>query len=180
MQDEQIIELYFLRNEQAIVETDKKYGNDCMRVSYNILNDRRDAEECVNDTYLRTWQSIPPTRPNSLRAFLCRIVRGLSISRFRELHRQKRNRDLEISMEEISYCIPAPEDNVHELSALISNFLEGEERLDRLLFMGRYFHGIPVKELARRSGMTPNGVSSRLHRCRDRLRTYLQERGYSI
>ena len=180
MQDQDIIALYFARNQQAITETDKKYGGDCMRVSYNILNNRQDAEECVNDTYLHTWRTIPPTRPSSLRAFLCRIVRNLSLSRFRDLHRQKRNRDLEVSLEEISYCIPAPADNADELAAHISDFLETEERLDRLLFMGRYFHGISVKELALRCGMTPNGVSARLYRCRERLRVYLQERGYSI
>ena len=180
MQDQEIIDLYFLRNQQAIAETDKKYGADCMRVSYNILNNRQDAEECVNDTYLRTWHSIPPTRPNSLRAFLCRIARNLSLSRFRDLHRQKRNRDLEISMDEVDHCIPAPEDNAHELAAHISDFLEGEGKIDRLLFMGRYFHGISVSELAQRSQMTPNSVSARLYRCRDRLRTYLQERGYNV
>ena len=83
-------------------------------------------------------------------------------------------------MEELAYCIAAPEDNSPELSAHISDFLEGEERLDRLLFMGRYFHGISVTELAGRSGMTPNSVSARLYRCRERLRTYLSQRGYHV
>ena len=180
MQDQDIIDLYFARNEQAIVETDKKYGADCMRVSFNILRNRQDTEECVNDTYLRVWHIIPPQRPDSLRAFLCRITRNLSLSRFRDLHRQKRNKDLEVAMDELSYCIAAPEDHIHELSALISDFLDGQERLDRLLFVGRYFHGISVTELAHRSRMTPNSVSVRLYRCRDRLRAFLTERGYGV
>ena len=180
MQDHEIIDLYFARNEQAITETDKKYGADCMRVCHNILCNLQDAEECVNDTYLHTWRAIPPTRPNSLRAFLCRIARNLSLSRVRDLHRQKRNRDLEISMDEVAYCIPAPEDNLYELSAHLSDFLEKEGKIDRLLFMGRYFHGISVSELAKRSDMAPNAVSARLYRCRDRLRAYLWERGYEV
>lgn len=180
MQDNQIIDLYFARNEQAIVETDKKYGQTCMRLSYNILHSRPDAEECVNDTYLRVWQTIPPQRPNCFAAFICRIARNLSLSRFRDLHRQKRNRDLEVAMEELEHCIAAPEDRVEELSAHISDFLEKQEKLDRLLFMGRYFHAMPVKELAEKCGMTPNNVSARLYRLREKLRACLQERGYDV
>ena len=180
MQDNQIIDLYFARNEQAITETDKKYGATCMGLSYNILHSRPDAEECVNDTYLRVWQSIPPQRPNSFVAFLCKIVRNLSLSRFRDLHRQKRNRDMEVAMEELENVIAAPEDNIDKLTSHISDFLECQEKLDRLLFMGRYFHAMPVKDLAKRTGMTPNNVSARLYRTREKLRAYLLERGYSI
>lgn len=178
MQDQQIIDLYFARNEQAIVETDRQYGAACMRISLNILNSRSDAEECVNDTYLGVWNSIPPERPTRLGAFVCRITRNLSIKRFRDLHRQRRNRDLELAMDELSEIAAPPEDRTSELSADISDFLERQDKLDRQLFMGRYFHLCSVKELAEKCGLTANAVSVRLHRTRERLRAYLLERGY--
>lgn len=180
MQDNQIVDLYFARDEQAIAETDKKYGKTCMQLSYNILGSRPDAEECVNDTYLRTWQSIPPERPHSLGAFVCRIVRNISLTRFRDLHRQKRNRDLLVALDELEACVVAPEDNIQELSAYISDFLDKQEKIDRLLFMGRYFHGCSVKKIAQYSGMTPGQVSTKLYRLRERLRVYLAERGYNV
>ncbi len=178
MEDQQIIDLYFARNEQAIMETDKQYGAACMRISMNILNSRSDAEECVNDTYLGVWNSIPPQRPLKLGAFVCRIARNLSVKRFRDLHRQKRNRDLEVAMEDLAAIAAPPEDRSAELAQDISNFLAKLDKLDRLLFMGRYFHLCSVKELAKRSGMTENHVSVRLHRTREKLRAYLLERGY--
>ena len=104
MNDQDIIALYFDRNEQAIAETDKSYGKACMQVSMNILQNRPDAEECVNDTYLKTWNAIPPTRPNSLCAFVCRIARNLSLSRLRDLRRQKRNQELTLSLDELEAC----------------------------------------------------------------------------
>lgn len=180
MQDHQIIDLYFARDEQAIVETDRRYGAACMRISLNILNSRPDAEECVNDTYLSVWNSIPPQRPTHFGAFVCRIARNFSIKRFRDLHRQKRNRDLELTLDELENCIVLPEDRSAELAELISDFLERQDKIDRLLFMGRYFHACSVKELAERCGMTANAVSARLHRTREKLRIYLQERGYSV
>ncbi len=178
MNDQQIIELYFDRDEQAIVETDKQYGAACMRISLNILNSRPDAEECVSDTYLGVWNRIPPERPTSFGAYICGIARNLSIKRFRDLHRQKRNRDLEVAMEDLAAVAAPPEDRAVELARDISDFLEKQEKLDRLLFMGRYFHLCSVKELAEKSGMLPNTVSMRLHRTREKLRVYLLERGY--
>ena len=108
MKDQQIIDLYFARDEQAIVETDKEYGAACMRISLNILNSRPDAEECVSDTYLGVWNSIPPQRPAHFGAFVCRIARNLSLKRFRDLHRQRRNRDLEVAMEDLA-AVAAPQ-----------------------------------------------------------------------
>ncbi|MBQ9781378.1 MAG: sigma-70 family RNA polymerase sigma factor [Clostridia bacterium] len=180
MQDHEIIELYFARNEQAIVETDKQYGAACMRVSLNILNSRLDAEECVSDTYLKAWNSIPPRRPNVLKAFLCRITRNLSLTRYRQLHRAGYNKDLEVSFDELEACIPMPEEHSSYLAGYISDFLKKENKQDRLLFMGRYFHACSTKELANLVGMTESNVNVRLHRTRERLRTYLMERGYSL
>lgn len=180
MEDQRIIELYFARDEQAIAETAKSYGKDCMQVSMNILHSRPDAEECVNDTYLRAWNSIPPTRPNILKVFLCKIIRNLSLNRLRDLHRLGRDRDLMVSFHELETCLALPEENGGELSGLLSDFLKTQDRVDRLLFMGRYWHGISVADLAARMGMKPNTVTVKLKRTRERLRDYLSERGYSV
>ena len=180
MQDHEIIELYFARNEQAISETDRKYGATCMRLSMNILNSRPDAEECVNDTYLSVWNSIPPQRPSYFKAFICRIARNVSLKRYRYLHSQCRDAHLTVMLDELDQCAALPEGNTAGLGEVISDFLEEQEQINRLLFMGRYFHGCTVKDLARRCGMTVNAVSVRLHRVGDELRDYQEERGYSL
>ena len=171
--DGEIVELYFARNEQAIAETDKKYGKVCMQVSMNIVESRPDG-------YLKTWHSIPPTRPASLCAFVCRIVRNLSINRLRDMKAERRNRDLTLSLEELESCISVDESHADILPGLISSFLEGLEEIDRKLFMGRYFHATPVKDLAKTYDMTPNAVSLRLHKTREKLRLHLEEGGYTV
>ena len=178
--DGEIVELYFARDEQAIAETDKKYGKVCMQVSMNIVASRPDAEECVNDGYLKTWNAIPPARPQSLCAFVCRIVRNLSINRLRDMRAERRNRDLTLSLEELESCISVDESRADILPGLISAFLEGLDETDRKLFMGRYFHASPVKSLAETYGMTPNAVSIRLFKIREGLRLHLEEGGYTV
>ena len=178
--DAEIVELYFARNEAAIRETQIKYGKVCMQVSMNILDSTPDAEECVNDGYLKTWNSIPPSRPNSLCAFVCRIVRNLSLNRLREMRAAKRNRDLTVSFDELSACIPMPDETSGALAEELNGFLAGLERTDRILFVGRYWYAFPVKDLAERAGMTPNAVSQRLFKTRAQLRAYLEERGYRV
>lgn len=178
--DGEIVELYFARDERAIAETDVKYGKVCMQVSMNIVESRPDAEECVSDGYLKTWNAIPPARPASLCAFVCRIVRNLSINRLREMKAARRSRDLTLSFEELEACISVDESHSDILPGLISSFLEGLDETDRKLFMGRYFHATPVKDLAGTYGMTPNAVSLRLYKTRERLRLHLEEGGYSV
>jgi RNA polymerase sigma-70 factor (ECF subfamily) len=151
-----------------------------MQVSMNIVESRPDAEECVSDGYLKTWHSIPPTRPASLCAFVCRIVRNLSINRLRDMKAERRNKDLTLSLEELEACISVDESHADILPGLISSFLEGLEEIDRKLFMGRYFHATPVKDLAQTYDMTPNAVSLRLHKTREKLRLHLEEGGYSV
>lgn len=180
MEDQRIIELYFARDEQAIAETAKRYGEDCMRVSMSILRSHPDAEECVNDTYLRAWNSIPPTRPNVLKAFLCKIARNLSLNRLRDQHRMGRDVDLTVSLHELEECLALPEENREELAGILSDFLREQDKVDRLLFMGRYWHGISVAELASRMDMKPNTVTVKLKRTRQRLHDYLSERGYRV
>ena len=180
MNDQEIISLYFVRDEQAIAETDKRYGKTCMQVSMSILNSHPDAEECVNDTYLKTWNAIPPAKPHSLCAFLCRIVRNLSINRLEELTAAKRNRDLTVSFEELEACIPLPDEASPELADLLESFLRKEGETDRVLFVGRYWFACPVEDLARRTGLTRRAVHMRIFRTRERLRAYLTERGYGV
>ena len=178
--DAAIIDLYFARNEQAIAETDKSYGKVCMQVSMNILDSRPDAEECVNDTYLKTWNSIPPTKPNSLCAFVCRIARNLSLNRLRDLRREKRNKELTLSLDELEACIPASIEDSEQLAALLNDFLAGLDEANRVLFMGRYWYSYAIDDLARSMGLTQKAVYMRLHKIRERLRAYLGERGYRV
>lgn len=180
MNDQDIVALYFDRDEQAIRETDNKYGGLCMQVSMNILDSKPDAEECISDTYLKTWNSIPPTKPSSLCAFVCRIVRNLSLNRLRDLCREKRNRDLTVSLEELEACIPMHDESPSELSELLTAFLDGQGEIDRVLFVGRYWFHSSVAELAARMGLTQNAVSLRLYKTREKLRSYLEERGYRV
>ena len=180
LSDSEIVRLYFARDERAIRETDQKYGSLCMQISMNIVDSRPDAEECVNDTYLKTWNSIPPTRPNSLCAFVCRIARNLSINRLRDLRAAKRNRELTVSLSELEACIPLPDEAAGRLPELLNGFLAELDREDRVLFLGRYWYACSVKDLARRLGITPNAASGRLNRLRNRLRAYLAEGGYTV
>lgn len=179
--DHAIIELFFARDEMAIRRTAEDYGGLCMRVALNILGNRQDAEECVNDTYLKAWRSIPPHRPRSLGAYLTRITRNLALDRLRAASRDKRDRSMTLLYSELEECIPAPaEGDAEALLAHIGDFLRGRSELDRLLFVGRYFHAYSVNRLARGHGLTANAVSLRLLKTREALRAYLTERGYSV
>lgn len=181
MEDAQIINLYNARNERAITETDRKYGTYCMAVSMNILDSHPDAEECVNDTYLQTWKSIPPQNPPSLRNFLGKIIRNLSITRWRAMHRQKRSMDMTVALDELENCLSVPADtDGSELCDLINDFLEGLDKQERQLFVGRYWYAHPINRLAEGYGMTPNAVSKQIARTREKLRAYLAERGYTV
>ncbi len=180
MDDLDIIALYFARNEQAIEETQTKYGRYCHRISMNILDNREDAEECVNDTWLKTWQSIPPKRPGILRLFVGTITRHLSINRYEALRAQRRNKELEVSLDELADCIPMKEEDAGELPALLDGFLHSLPPEDRSLFVLRYWHAHSVKHLADTFHMTVGAISTRLWRIREKLRSYLTERGYEI
>ncbi len=178
MEDNDIIELYWARKERAILETTVKYGGICHGVAMGILHNRQDAEECVSDTWIKTWDSIPPERPKVLKAFLCRITRNLSIDRYRQNQRRLAHIDMELILDELAECLPEEEDS--GLGNILNAFFTGLEVMDRKLFLGRYWHATPVKTLAKMYELTPNYVSVRLHRIRERLRAYLEERGYTV
>ena len=177
MEDNKIIELYWARDEQAIVQTAAHYGKLCRQVTMNILGNRSDAEECVNDTYLKLWNSIPPARPRSLSAFIGRIARNIAIDRYRSLHSKSYNRDLEVALEELAEITPV--DTSREvLKELVQVFLRSLEDTDRRLFLGRYWYASSVKDLAKAWDMTPNAVSLRLFKTREKFKAFLTERGY--
>lgn len=175
-----IIALYFARDERAITETDRVYGKFCMGLSQGIVGNRPDAEECVNDTYLKVWNTVPPKDPPSLKNYLAKIIRNLSIDRYRQNRAASKHIDFEIALHELSECLPAEEETQGEVISLMETFLRGEDALSRKLFMGRYWHALSVMELAKYYGLTQNAVTKRLIRTREKLRVYLAERGYAV
>ena len=179
-EDNEIIELYFARDERAIVETAVKYEALCLHTAMRILNNKSDAEECVNDTWLGAWNRIPPERPQRLAAFLCRITRNISISRWRANHRIKCNPELTVAFHELSEVLASPEESDGMLKELLVSFVRNLGDLDKKLFVGRYFHLYTVESLAVDHGMTPNAVSLRLMRTREKLRDYLTKEGYTL
>ena len=181
MEDEKIIELFFARSETAIRELDSKYGKVCYSISYNILNNNLDAEECVNDAYLGTWNAIPPQRPNPLLAFVCKIVRNVSIMRHRTNTAMKRNSTYDISMNEIEECIAAFDDvekaiEAKTLAQMIESFLDTLTVENRVIFIRRYWFSNTYAQIAEHVGMTEKNVSVRLTRVRKQMREYFTER----
>ncbi len=182
MEDNAIIKLFFERSEQAIRELDNKYGKVCHKLSYNILNSRQDAEECVNDAYLGTWDAIPPARPDPLLAFLCKIVRNLSLTRYHANQAVKRDGGYTMALEELEHCLASPhtvEESIEEqdLIRLIEDFLDTLSPENRVLLMHRYWFSNSYREIAVQTGLSEKNVSVRLTRIRKHLRRYLMERG---
>ena len=181
MKDTDIITLYNQRDERAIYETHQKYGDYCMSISLGILHNHQDAEECVNDTYLHTWKSIPPKQPSVLRTYLGKLTRNISIDRLRTRRRARRDSEMTVSFEELEDVLAATEDtNEGELTDLLNSFLEDLPDTERRLFVGRYWYAYPVNRMAEAYGMTPNAVSKQLGRTREKLKAYLAERGYTV
>lgn len=185
MEDSRIIELYFERNEQAIKETGQKYGGFCYRIAMNVLGIMEDAEECVNDTYYSAWKQIPPTRPDDFKAFLGRITRNISISRFRAMRAKKRYNSMEIMLSELNDCVPSS-DNVEQkieamqLGEYISDWLDSLPEEDQVLFVRRYWFGDAVHELAYQCGTTAAKMAQRMLRLRKGLRAALEKKGVAI
>jgi len=185
MEDAQIIDMYWLRDEYAIQATDDKYGAFCHRIAMNILHSFQDSEECVSDAYGRCWDTMPPQRPGSLRAYVGAIIRNLSISRYRASRAQKRFGGAEVLLSELADCVPAPESvqrtvEAGELAELIDRWLRGLEREERALFIRRYWNGDSVKLLAGELGLRPNALTKRLLRLRESLRRELEREGICV
>ena len=186
MDDKEIIELYYNRDEKAIEETSTKYGNFCYTIAYNILSDKEDSEECLNDTWLGVWNSIPPTQPKSLKYYLAGIVRNLSLKLFRNKHRQKRNEDnvsyVLDEIEEITRDTVNIEDEVgeRELERSMNVFLRTLTEKERCIFLRRYYFMDGLKEISKKSNMSETAVAVNLARTRKKMKEYLIKEGYSV
>ena len=185
MTDEAILEQFRLRSEDAVKAAAEKYGAFLNKIARNILHQREDAEECVNDTYLTAWEQIPPDSPRSLAAYLGRIVRCKALNRFDYLSAQRRNTDFTLQLSELEECLPggaALEERFEawELGAAISAFLRGEKAESRTLFIRRYWYSDSVRALSRRYHISESKVKSSLFRTRNRLRAYLEQEGYAV
>ena len=185
MEDSKIISLFFERSEQAIEELDRKHGPAVKRTAANILQDRLDVEECVSDTYLRTWNSIPPQAPNPLASYVCRIAHNLAIDRYHTNTAQKRSGTYDLVLDEMEECIPSgmsveTELEAKELGASINRFLAALSKEDRFLFVRRYWYADPVRDLAAMTHSSPNRISVRLFRLREKLRKSLMKEGLLV
>lgn len=184
MDDLKLLELYFNRDEDAIKHTQEKYGNYCFSVANNILSDREDAEECVNDTYLKAWNTIPPQRPNVFRLFLARITRNLSLDRYDRRMTQKRGGgETELAIEELSECIEGSstvegEIMKRELENAMKRFIRGLDKTDRIVFLRRYFYLEPNTKIAQSLDMSADSIAAVLNRIRKKLRKNLEKEGY--
>lgn len=184
MDDSRIVDLYWQRDETAIAETAAKYGPYCMKISQNILSDRADSEENVNDAYLHAWNAMPPQRPEVLSAFLGRLTRNLALNRYKARGAQKRQSDtLAASLDELAECLPAssaPDDEAAaaELGRSISAFLRTQSDDARVMFVRRYFCCDTIEELAARFGCGESRVKTSLLRTRSRLKAHLVKEGY--
>ena len=175
MEDHKIIELYWARSQQAIQESEDKYGPYCRSIARGILDREEDAEECVNDTWFRAWNAMPP-----------QLTRNLSLDRWRKNRAAKRGgSQVEVALQELEHCLPdhrRPDEELEagETAALISAFLRQQPELDRRLFVRRYFHLESIDTLARRFGLTESQAKSRLHRTRQKLKAALEKEGIAV
>lgn len=186
MEDSIIVDLYFQRAERAITETSAKYGNYCSKIANNILNNMSDAEECVNDTYLRAWNAIPPHRPTVLSAFLGKITRNLSLDKCKARYADKRaDGELALALDELDGCVPSCwsiEQQVDYTQAAkeISNFLRCQPSDRRQVFVRRYWYMDSISDIANHFGMSESKVKSMLFRMRSHLKAYLESEGITI
>ena len=185
MTDAEIISMFFERSEQAISELAGKHGKAVTRVASNILADKRDTEEVVNDTWLGAWNSIPPNRPSPLRTYVCRIARNLATTKYHSNTAEKRNSCYDAALDELEEVIPDyhtvdEELAVRELSAAINRFLKTLNYEDRFFFMRRYWYADPLPDIAEMAGTNYDRVSVRLHRTKKRLKDYLKKEGLLV
>lgn len=184
MDDQGIVALFFDRSEQAIAETDKKYGRYCYAIAYNILSSREDSEESVSDTYLTAWNTIPPRKPNFLNAFLGKITRHVSIDRWRRRDARKRGGgETILALDELGECVDAhgleEEISRRELIRVLNSFLAALPESERNVFLCRYWYMDSVQAISQASGFSQSKVTSMLHRTRNKLRKMLSEEGYA-
>lgn len=185
MEDRAIIELFWQRDERAIGETDRKYGRLCLQVAANLLDSREDCEECVNDTYMGLWKSIPDQRPNCFSAFVTKITRNLALKKYEYNTAAKRNAQGVAAFEELECCVSGGEyvenaiENRH-IEGAINGYLATLSREKRTVFLGRYWYFEPIETISARTGFSQSKVKAMLYRMRKELRGYLEQEGISV
>ena len=183
MDDNKIIDLYFARDERAIEATSAKYSKLLYRVAYNILHYDPDSEECVNDTYMKAWNAMPPERPNVLSAFLCKITRNLSINRYLQNKARNRMMTTERIFEEIAECVPDTAGPISDDIALrdaFNGFLESLGEVPRMIFVKRYFYMMSIAEISIDMKISVSNVKVSLMRTRNKFKAYLEKAGINI
>ena len=184
MNDRQILQLLLSRAEQAIEALAAAYGSRLYGIAHNILGSNRDAEECVNDTYLALWNAIPPEEPDPLCAYAYRTGRNIALKRLRSNTAAIRRADYDLSLEELAGCIPAgdlwEQMEARELGRILNAFLESLSKENRIIFLRRYWFGDSVKSIAKSLGLKEGTVSARLSRTRTALKHYLITEGYDL
>ena len=186
MEDEEIYQLYWKRNEQAIQVTHEKYGAWCQGIAYRILHIQEDAEECVSDTYYAVWNRIPPHRPRTFRAWLGRITRNLALDRYRYLTAEKRGgTETALALEELQECVSGtetPQDALDEkeVTLVIRRFLAHQSETNRNIFLRRYWHMTPIRDIALAYSLSESKVTSILFRQRKQLRSMLEKEGIPL
>lgn len=186
MKDEEIINLYFSRREEAITETSHKYGKYCNYIAFQILHNREDSEECVNDTYMKAWDIIPPQRPRILSAFLGKITRNLALNRYKHNNTEKRGAgQVSLVLEELQECIPAKNDieQIMEDELIIDSlncFLDKLTPKNRKIFMSRYFYMCSIKEIADNYKISESNIKTTLYRTRNELKEFLEKEGVQV
>jgi len=183
LEDTTIIALYFKRSEQAIAQTDAKYGSYCYSIAYNILSNREDSQESVSDTYLAAWNTIPPRRPSALGAFLGKVTRHISIDRWRKNNARKRGGgEIILALEELETCVDVQNTETafdrRELTRVLNQFLSTLAETERNVFLCRYWYMDSIQAISESSGFSQSKVASMLHRTRGKLRKRLHEEGY--
>lgn len=183
MQEEEIIALFQARSESAITRLAEKYGGHCLSIAKNILKNKEDSEECVNDCYLSTWNGIPPTIPDSLKAFVLRVTRNIALKKYHRNTAKKRNSLYDVSLEELKEVLASVETPEHsllaqELTEYLNEFLDGLEEEQQIIFTLRYWYSESAEAIGKKLQMKPNTVTVKLKRIREKLKKYLKEKGY--
>ena len=186
MDDQQIVDLYWVRTENAISETAHKYGRYCHYIAYNILHSDEDSEECVNDTYLKAWNVIPPQRPNKLSTFLGKITRNLALDRYKYNSREKRGGgQMPLVMDELAECVSATDTTNHIIDDMVlvdcfNRFLATLPAEPRKIFMRRYWYFSSIKEIADDFSISESNVKMTLSRVRNKLKQLLEKEGFEL
>ncbi len=185
MTDEEIVKLFWQRDENAVKAARQRYQSYLGTIAYNILKSKEDAEECVNETYLKAWNAIPPARPKTLAPFLGRIAKNTALNQFRNQNTQKRGGgEKDIIFDELAECIPSAENveqraEAKDLEATINFFLKSLSKNHRIIFMMRYWYCYSLLDIAEKMGTTPSSIAVNLNRTREKLKKYLEKKGYN-